>query len=530
MDNFSAYINHLAARFSELPQNKKVGVLALIAIAVGSLFAMSLWVQAPDYQLLYSNLAPQDASAIVDKLKAQKVPYEVSNQGKTIRVASNVVHELRLQLAGEGLPEGNEVGLEIFEKSDLGMTDFIQKLNYQRALQGELARTIKTLEAVDIARVHLVMPKETVFVKEKPRGKASVMIKVNPGKSLSQAQIQGIVHLISASVENIEADDVVIVDLQGNLLSGGQEGTQDLMLTANNFQHKKTVEKELRDNILRMLEDALGKGKVIARVTADLNFEKVERTEEIFDPDSQVVRSEQIVTEATSGALPPGGVAGAQGLVPGGEGRGAGSGLPAKRDKENQTFNYEINKVVRIISEPVGRIQKLSVAVLVDGLTAGDPPAYQARSQEELDKFAEIVKSAIGYDEARGDIIKVENIQFDRSQALAEQAELAEAEKWNLAIEIGKLVLGLLGALFFYAWVIRPIKNWLTTSMEVVPEAAGELGGADMEAVEEEKQRLGEKNAEMEEIRQSVKDFAASDPKYAAGVVRKWLRDKGGPR
>jgi flagellar M-ring protein FliF len=530
MDNFFNFLNQLVERFKALPQNNKVGVLALIAVAVGSLFAMSLWVQTPDYQLLYSNLSPQDASAIVDKLKSQKIPYEISNQGKAIRVASNMVHELRLQLAGDGLPEGNEVGLEIFEKSDLRMTDFIQKLNYQRSLQRELARTIKALDAVDQARVHLVMPKDVVFFKEKPRGKASVMVKVNPGRSLSQSQIQGIVHLVSASVENIEADDVVVVDIKGNLLSGGQEGTQDLMLTANNFQHKKLVENELRDNILQMLEEALGKGKVIARVTAVLNFEKVERTEEIYDPDSQVVRSEQIVTEATSGALPPGGIAGAQGLVPEADEGGAGVGLAAKRDKENQTFNYEINKVVRTISEPVGNIRKLSVAVLVDGITAGDPPEYKARSQEDLDKFSEIVKSAIGYDQSRGDIITVESIQFDRSQALVEQAELAKAEQWNLAIKIGKLVLGLLGVLFFYAWVIRPIKNWLTTSMEVVPEAAGELGSAGIDAIEEETQHLGEKNSEMEEIRQAVKDFSTNDPKYAAGVVRKWLRDKRGPR
>lgn len=341
--------------------------------------------------------------------------------------------------------------------------------------------------------------------------------------------LQGIVHLVSASVENIEANDVVIVDIHGNLLSGGQEGTQDLMLTANNFQHKKAVEKELRNNILHMLEDALGKGKVIARVTADLNFEKVERTEEIFDPDSQVVRSEQIITETTSGALPPGGIAGAQGLVPG-EGAGAGSGLPAKRNKENQTFNYEINKVVRVISEPVGQIRKLSVAVLVDGSMAGDPPEYKARSQEDLDKYSEIVKSAIGYDETRGDIIKVENIQFDRSQALAQEAELADAQKWIYGLLAAKGLGWLLALLFFYTWIIRPIKNWLTTTMEVVPEPAADLGSSEIDAFEKEKQILGEKNAEMEEIRQSVKDFASNDPKYAAGVVRKWLREKGGPR
>lgn len=526
MEQFLEFTRQMVDRFKGLPQGRKVGVLVLAAAAIGSLFVMSLWIQTPDYQLLYANLSPQDAAAIVDHLKNQKTSYELSNQARTIRVPSNVVHEVRLQLAGEGLPEGNEVGLEIFDESDLGMTDFIQKLNFQRALQGELVRTIKSLEAVSQARVHLVIPKESPFIKDPPKGKASVMIKIKPGKVLTQAQIQGIVHLVSASVQGISAEAVVMVDLKGNLLSGGQEATRDLMLTANNFQHKMRVEKQLQDKIVRLLEDALGKGKVKARVSADLNFEIVERTEEIFDPDSQVVRSEQLVTEATLGAAPPGGIAGAQGLVPGGEG-GVGSGSPAKRDKENQTFNYEINKVVRRISEAVGTIKKLSVAVLIDGTVAGDPGEYQPRSKEEMEQYLQIVKSSVGYDESRGDQIQVENIQFDRSHIKEQEEQMAQAEKIDLAILAGKILLGLIVALLFYTRVIRPILNLMTTSMEVVPESTEQLSTAEMDAVEEEKRRLGEVGAEMAEIRQLVNDFASSDPKYTAGIVRRWMKEKG---
>ncbi|NIQ01286.1 MAG: flagellar M-ring protein FliF, partial [Nitrospinaceae bacterium] len=280
---------------------------------------------------------------------------------------------------------------------------------------------------------------------------------------------------------------------------------------------------------VKMLEDALGEGKVIARVNADLDFEKVERTEEIYDPDSQVVRSEQIVTESTTGAAPPGGVPGAQGLVPNPEAAGAAAGQPAQREKENQTFNYEINKVVRQISKPTGSIKKLSAAVLIDGTRGGEPPEYQPRSAEEMAKYTEIVKSALGYNEQRGDQIRVENIQFDRSFLLEEQARMEQAEMMDLGFQIAKYVLGAIFILLFFTRVIRPIINWMTTSLEVVPDTAAQLTAADLEAVEEEKKRLSQTGQEAADVRQAVADFVASDPKFTAGLVRKWMRDKGAP-
>ncbi len=526
MESALDFIKNLDTRFQALPPGRKAGALALLAAAIASVFAMTLWLQAPDLELLYANLSEEDASAIVERLKSQKTPYELTNRGRTIYVPSNKMHEIRLQLASEGLPEGSEVGLEIFEKSGLGMTEFVQKLNYQRALQGELARTIKTLDAVEQARVHLVIPKETLFIKDKPRGKASITIKVRAGRSLAKEQIQGIVHLVSASVEGIEARDVVVVDMEGNLLSGGSDATLNALATATNFQHKLRVEQEMEKRIVDMLEDALGPGKVLARVTANLDFERVERTEEIFDPDSQVVRSEQLVTEATLGALPPGGVAGAQSLVPGGRG-GQASGQPAKRDKENQTFNYEINKVIRHVSKPIGEISKLSVAVLIDGTTQGDPAEYQPRSEEEMKKYLDIVKSTIGYNRDRGDQVQVENIQFDRS-LLEEQADLiSNAQTMDWVLLIAKIVGGAIVILLFFAWVIRPIMNWMTTTLEVVPDTARELAHAEMDQAERESAMIAEVSQEIANMRKSVEEFAQNDPKFTASVIRKWMRNKG---
>ncbi len=520
------FIKNLDTRFAALPPGKKAGALALLAALIASLVVMSLWLKSPDMELLYANLSEEDASAIVDKLKSRKIPYELANRGRTIYVPSNQMHELRLNLASEGLPEGSEVGLEIFEKSGLGMTEFVQKLNYQRALQGELARTIKTLASVDHARVHLVIPKETLFIKEKPRGKASVAIKVRPGQSLTKEQVQGIVHLVSASVEGIEARDVVVVDMDGNLLSGGNDATLNALATATNFQHKVRVEQDLETRIIDMLEDALGPGKVLARVSADLDFERVERTEEIFDPDSQVVRSEQLVTEATLGALPPGGVAGAQSLVPDGRG-GQGTGQPAKRDKENQTFNYEINKVIRHVSKPVGEVSKLSVAVLIDGITEGDPPEYKPRSPEEMAKYLEIVKSAVGYNRDRGDQVQVKNIEFDRSVLESQREQLDAAATMDWVLLFAKIAGGAIVILLFFAWVIRPLMNWMTTSLEVVPEHARELARADQENLEHAGALIAEASQEMAGVRKTVEEFVVNDPKFTASVIRKWMRNKG---
>jgi len=535
MNPIQTFFSQLSERFATLSQGQKVAALVLATVTIGSILAMSFWIKTPDLQLLYANLSEQDASAIVDNLKSQKIPYELSNQGKTIRVPANQVHEIRLKMASEGLPEGSEVGLEIFDETSLGMTDFIQKLNFQRALQGELSRTIKTLDAVDHARVHLVIPKQTLFIREKPKGKASVTIKTKAGKFLNERQVQGIVHLIASSVEGITADNVVVVDVKGNLLSGSQETNAGAARSSSNYQHKRRVEQELEKNILAMLEDALGQGMIIARVTAKLDFEKNDQTEEIYDPDSAVIRSQQTASESTVGATPTGGVIGVQAQLPAGENQGGTgtSGQPSKRDKNNQVTNYEINKITRVVSKPTGTISKLSVAVMINGVMAENDAGeeeYQARTQEEMDKYTQIVQSAVGYNQERGDQIKVENIQFDRSVELQRLKELEREKQIDLAFQVGKYILGLIFVILFYTRAIKPIINWMTTSPKKEEEVEEEVttdGMTDEQRREEEElQRLEAGLASASEMRKSVTDFIEKDPKYTAGVVRKWLREK----
>ncbi|MCA9484092.1 MAG: flagellar M-ring protein FliF [Nitrospina sp.] len=526
MEKLLQFFQNLGQRFQELTPTNKAVALGLLALILGSVMAMSLWLQEPDYQLLYANLSEEDASAIYEQLQTQNVKPQLSNNGRTIHVPSNQVHELRLKLAGQGLPKGHEVGLELFEDMPLGMTEFIQKLNFQRALQGELARTITSLDVVDMARVHLVIPKEDVFIKEQQKGKASVTLKLRAGRSLSESQVQGIIHLVSSSVEGVDPKNVALLDFKGNILSGAQGMEDGAILTATNYKHQRRVEQQLEKSLIRMLEDALGTDKVIARVTAELNFDKVEKTEEIFDPDSQVVRSEQASTESVTGAVPPGGAPGVQSLLPGADSQaGEGLGEPAKRNQEKTTFNYEINKVVKHTLQPTGSVRKLSVAVLVDGVMEGEPPAYRARTPEEMAKLEQIVKSAVGYDEKRGDTIQLQNVEFDRSQEKQRAEQLAQEELIDKGLMAGKYLFIAIIVLFFLFRVIRPLVNWVTTSVEVVEDDAHLPSPEELEAAEEEK-RLARMNQQNLEVRKAVADFVDNDPKFAAGVLRKWMRER----
>ncbi len=478
--------------------------------------------------MLYANLTQEDAAKIVEELRKKNIEPELSNEGRNIRIPSNMVHEVRLNLASQGLPSGSEVGLELFEDTPLGMTEFVQKLNYQRALQGELTRTIKSIEAVETARVHLVLPKEELFTKDKPRGKASVMVKLRGGHALSETQVQGIVHLVASSVEGLKTADVVVVDLAGNMLSGNKEISETAMVTSTNYKHKRKVEKELESSILSMLGDALGAGKVIAKVTADIDFDKVVRTEELFDPDSQVVRSEQNTTEQVTGAVPPGGVVGVQSLTPGTQNtQSTGPGSGARRNNEKQTLNYEINKVIKQVEETTGEIKKLYVSVMVDGVLVGDPPTYQARSAEEMTKLLDIVRTAVGYDEKRGDQIKLENVQFDKSMEIQQKAEMEQEANIDLAIKAGTGLLGVILIWFVLFRVLLPMMRWITTSVEVVEEIETGPTPEEQARIEEEK-RMAAMAQENIEMRKSVEEMVGRDPRYAASVLRKWMRERAG--
>ncbi|MFQ6111702.1 MAG: flagellar basal-body MS-ring/collar protein FliF, partial [Nitrospinota bacterium] len=499
--------------------------------------ALIMWSRRPDFQPLYTNLSPEDASAVATKLKERRIAYRLEAGGGTILVPAEKVHAARLELAGEGLPQQGGVGFEIFDRTNLGMTDFVQRMNYLRALQGELARTIRTLSEVDQARVHLVIPERTLFLEEERKPSASVVLKLRPGARLRKGQVRGIAHLVARSVEGLQPERVTIVDTLGNMLAGVESGEED-ELTHSQREFQANLERSLERRVESMLDKAVGTGKSIVRVSAQLNFRRIERTEESFDPESQVVRSEQRTSERSQGgASIAGGVPGVA-AAQGGSSRG--KGAVRSHQKQSETINYEISKVVRRVVEPAGEVRKLSVAVMVDGTYergADGRLTYKPRTSEELKKFEAMVKGAVGFDPERGDRVVVESVPFqtvalaseeEAFQAQAQRAFFMRAARWG--------VTGIVVILLFL-FVLRPLLRLLAStpsSVPALPQGAlprpvGELVAQfeGQEALPGETPLIERAPSPESRLRAQVIEMVRGDPERAAQLLRSWIRSKG---
>jgi flagellar M-ring protein FliF len=520
--------------FSQFSINQRMVVLVALAGSVAVLIAVALWTQQPDMQVLFTNLTGEDAAAIIDKLKEAKVPYETSGGGTTVLVPSAQVHELRLQLATQGLPHGGGVGYEIFDRTSIGMSEFVQKLNYRRALQGELARTIAQMPEVERARVHLAIPERRLFANEQDRARASVVLSLRNGYMLSKAQVQGVVHLVSSSVEGLQARDVTVVDGHGRLLSGST-ADETIGLTSSQLEYQRTVEKDIETRIQTMLERIVGQNKAVVRVSSVIDFRKIETTEERFDPNGQVVRSEQRGQEKTSGTNGTvGGVPGVQSNVPPGVEQEPAQTSSSSSQTKNETVNYEISRVVSKIVEPVGIIRQLSVAVLVDG-TYGAPQAgegeaagaeqagaarkYIPRSEEEMKRIEEIVKKAMGFSEERQDQVQVTNVQFDLgTDELQTGGADATADAWKWWLPYMRYGVGALLFFMILFFVVRPLLGMLgggTGQSEEAkapgPTLPASAGGGEL------------KPAEIPDRTQII-DMARKNPDTTAVVVKQWLK------
>ncbi|WP_447977075.1 flagellar basal-body MS-ring/collar protein FliF [Candidatus Nitrospira bockiana] len=517
----------MLTKFQTLPIMTRLGILLALAAATAGLVSIALWTQQPELQVLFANLAPEDAGAIVEKLKEAKVPYQLGPGGASILVPDAQVHDLRLLLAGQGLPHGGGVGFEIFDRSTLGMSEFVQKLNYRRALQGELARTIAQMPEVARARVHLAVPERRLFSTEQDRARASVVVSLRGNSSLSKSQVQGVIHLVASSVEGLQPGNVTVVDGHGRLLSdGGGEGPG--RLTGSQMEHQRTLEKDIETRIQTMLERIVGINKAVVRVSSLLDFRQVELTEERYDPNGQVARSEQRTQEKSSGTNGvSGGVPGVASNVPPGEAPETGPTSTTSSVNKNEIVNYEISRTVSKIIEPIGTIKKLSVAVLVDGTyepakegetaaaAAETPRKYIPRSDAEMKRIEEIVKKAMGYSAERQDEVEVVNVQFglEAEAGAGTPSDEPAAMSWSPYVRYG---VG--GALFvlFLLFVVRPLIATLTTPAPrpAPPPEAGTSGAA-----------YGAEVASLPQTK--VIQLAKSDPESTALVVKQWLKSGG---
>lgn len=504
------------------------GVMFLAAIVV-----FLLWNQGPEYQVLYNNLSPEDSGAVIQKLKEKRIAYKVD--GAAISVPMDKVYEMRMELAGEGLPQGGGIGFEIFDKSSFGVTDFVQKVNYKRALQGELARTISQIKEVETARVHLAIPDKGVFLDEQKKAKASVIVKLKPGKALSSGQVNSIVHLVANSYENMRPEDVTVVDTSGKMWTKGSEEDSPLRLTATQLEYKRGLEKDLETRIQTMLEKAVGANKVVARVSVDVDNKQVERTEETFDPDSQVIRSEQRSKEKTIGGSSTAGVPGVMSNLPGGVQPGNVVTTPAQTQKQDEVVNYEINKVISHVVEPQGSIKRVSVAVLVDGVYEAAKGAdgkevkkYIPRSDADIMKFTDMVKNTVGYSDKRGDVITVVSTAFEGDTAdagaQADQASFISRVTENQPYLVPTLIRYgtiLVVLILVFIFIVRPIiarimqeRSALQAIEQALPEGYG--------ARELPEASTKEERDQIEQLRAIVK----KDPQQVASIIKSWIKER----
>ncbi|MCK4501820.1 MAG: flagellar M-ring protein FliF, partial [Desulfuromonadales bacterium] len=383
--------------------------LSLIGAAVVSVVLFGLIImqsQVADYNLLFANLPSRDAASVVDWLKGHKIPYRLTDGGRDIMIPADKVYEARIQLAGSGLTSEG-VGFEIFDKQSFGMTDFAQKINYRRALQGELMRTISSLAPVEAARVHLALPEKRLFKNQQQVATASVIVKLTSGRSLKESQLQGIIHLVAGSVEGLESENVTVVDSSGKALSKSNVDAVAGPATPGMLNYQQTLQQRLENSAQSLLDRALGAGNSLVRVNVAVDFDQREKVEESLDPKGAVIVSEQSSVEEGSSEIS----SGVPGVVSnlGGGAAATATTTPASRTEE--TVNYELSKVVSKTVESVGTLKTLSVSVLVaDRVTPGangEQPTSAPRSVEELQGIEKMVRTALGISDTRGDQISV---------------------------------------------------------------------------------------------------------------------------
>ncbi len=430
---FKDYVNKIKSKlipwWNKMPSSRKIILVGSIAAVIFLFSYLSSVALKTDYTVLYRNIETAEAGEIIDYLAEQKVPYKLSEGGTAILVPSGNIHQIRMELASAGLPKTGVVGYEIFDQTNLGMTEFLQKVNYRRALEGELSKTISRLEEIKSARIHLVIPEQRLFKEDKQDPTASVVLYLNRNVPLAQRQIEGIIYLVASSVEGLTTDNITILDSSGKLLSNKQSQNKLASISSSQLELQKNVEIYLQEKAQSMMDQVLGRNKSIVRVAASLNFDQAEQTIEQYDPDNIAVRSEEISEE---------------------KGSESDADTPENKretnnSKKNTIRNYEVNKSIEHLVNQVGNITRLHISVsfdgtyeMVKGADGSTERQYIPRSSEELDKLIALVKGSVGFSEDRNDILEVANIPFETVQDdWEEKQRLRQEEQIQYWVNMG---------------------------------------------------------------------------------------------
>lgn len=521
MDSIFQFLSKLWNGFEALSSGRKASIFIVTILTAASIVFMVYMTNQVDYRVLFSNLSSEDAGNIVAKLNENKVPYKISASGNAISVPSEKVAELRLSLAASGLPQGGGVGFEIFDNKTLGATEFEQQINYRRAMQGELTRTINSLDEIQSSRVHIAFPKDSIFSDQQKKPTASVTLRLKSGKAMRPAQIEGIVHLVASSIEGMNAQDVMVVDSKGNILSSYQSESKLSKLSNSQVDFQRNMEKDMAARIQTMLENVVGKGKAVVRVSAELDFRVTEKTEETYDAEAPVVRSVQRNSEK-------------QNVF----GKTGNNTENPEKEKTDEIINYEINKVVNKTVMPVGETKKLSIAVLVDGnykKNEKNEEVYEPRTKQEIESIEDLVRKSAGFNAQRGDQVAVTNMPFRKADI-----EVGESSNWQEKVEVFSPMLKYAGIfalmIFIVLFIIRPlVKNIMSaaprqmTAARPIMAAAGEgitAGRAAQEYAASQAMQEMQSSQEGRPMSETevARELAKSDAKQFAEILRNWLK------
>ena len=431
--------------FNKLTLQQKLVIGGAVAATVLLLGILLVFMNQPTYTALFSNLSQEDASKVINQLSAQKIPYEIADNGGTIKVPKDKVYEERITLAGKGIPSSGVVGYEIFDKTTMGMSDFMQKLDYKRALEGELAKSIMQLDGVEGARVHIVVPQKSVFKDEQKPTTAAVVLKLRDNYQLTRGNIAAITNLVSASVEGLQPGKVTLIDTQGKLLSGEDDNDPLASSSSRQYEIKKSVEKYLAQKAQSILDNVVGYGNSMVEVNADLNFDQVEETMETYDPNSQVAISEQDVKTSNNGKN---------------------LGDSTAQVSDNSTTNYEINKTIEKVVSGTGNINRLSVAAVVNDVPkevkkgGKVETVFEPRPKDQLNKLEEIIKNAVGVDPSRNDQLSIVDMPFETKEIDDEQVTkpnpLDDMNKWTNPV---LMILAVAASIFLLKSLMKKLKS-----------------------------------------------------------------------
>lgn len=535
------------AQLNSLSQRQKLAAAAALAFAIALVIGAWSWTRTPDYSVLFANLEEHDGGTIITALQQRNVPYRIAAGGNAIMVPSGQVHDVRLQLAAEGLPKGGLVGFEVMENQRLGVSQFLEQVNYQRALEGELSRTVRSISSVASARVHLAMPKQSGFLRDEQKPSASVMVSLYPGRSLGESQIAGIVHLVASSVPKLANDDVSIVDQSGNLLTRAPDAERHSGLSSTQLGYARDIEAAYLRRVESLLKPMIGEHNFRAQIAADIDFSRIEETAESYKPNpapTQAIRSQQ-TSEQFSGVAGEGGVPGALtnqpptpaeapivDPAPVGDEAANNNAQPINRNR-SATLNYELDRSIQHIRHATGQIRKLSVAVVVRERSETMPNGQTRNvplTPEEVQRITALVQSAVGYNAQRGDVVQVSSAPFAESETTPPQ-ELPlwkDPEFMEPATIAGKYLLLALALAFAYFAVIRPLIRTATVSPEReanrTPEGSG-AGAEDGEGQEDFRVKLSSNQAHknFEARLEMAREMAKSDPKAVANLIRGWM-------